>query len=130
MRKLGTAILLGAGLLASTAASAQSWGAYVGNSRGYYGYDRRGDNDWNNGARGVCSGQRPRSLEAKLRHEFREGEISRWDAMRINRQIDRLEQRQDRECSEGDWRAIQRISFQYDQIEQWIDQEAHGGWND
>jgi hypothetical protein len=117
--------------LVSPAAHAQSWGVYVGNGRGYNGYDgydRRGD--WRRGGSSVCSGQRAHSLEAKLRHEYRENEIDRWDAMRIQRQIDRLEQRQYRECQEGDWQAVQRISFQYDQIDRWIDQQAHGDWGD
>ena len=127
MRKLGTAILLSAGLLVSPAAHAQSWGGYVGKAPTYYGYDRQGG-AWDRGSRGVCSGWRAHSLEAKLRHEYRENQIDRWDAMRIQRQIDRLEQRQYRECQEGDWRAVQRISFQYDQIDRWIDQQAHGRW--
>ncbi|HSQ95232.1 MAG TPA: hypothetical protein VLM18_03915 [Croceibacterium sp.] len=126
MRKIGTAILLGAGLLVSPAAHAQSWGVYAGNARGYDGYDQHGD--WQRGGAGVCSSERAHSLEAKLRHEYRENEIDRWDAMRIQRKIDGLERKQYRECREGDWRAVQRISFQFDQIDRWIEQQAHGEW--
>lgn len=129
MRKITTAILLGASLLAAPAAHAQSWGVYVGNARGYDGYGRDGwQDDWRRGDGGVCSGRRAHELEAKLRHEYREHEISGWDAARMQRQIDRLEQKQYRECREGDWRAVQRISFQFDQIDRWIEQRAHGGW--
>ena len=126
MRKLGTAILLAAGVMVSTAANAQSWGVYVGNSPGYYGYNRQGD--WDDGVNAVCSGQQARALEARLRHEYDENEISGWDAARINRQIDRLERKQVHECREGDWRALRNISYQYSQIGQWIDQQAHGRW--
>ncbi|MGZ3172069.1 MAG: histidine kinase [Croceibacterium sp.] len=126
MRKIATAILLGAGLMAAPAAHAQSWGVYVGNAPGY---DRYGRGDWQRGDGGVCSGQRAHALEAKLRHEYRENEISDWEATRMQRQIDRLEQKQYRECREGDWRAVQRISFQFDQIDRWIEQRAHGGWD-
>ncbi|HSR01019.1 MAG TPA: histidine kinase, partial [Sphingomicrobium sp.] len=97
MRKFGATVLIAAGVLVSSAANAQSWGVYVENAPGYHGYDQRGE-DWDNGFRAVCSGQRARSLEAKLSHEAGEDEIDDWDAARIHRQIDRLEQKQDREC--------------------------------
>jgi hypothetical protein len=127
MRKIATAVLLTAGLLVSPAANAQSWGGHSGYGQRYGGYDRRGGY-WNNRARDVCSGQRARSLKAKLRHEYREGEIDGYTAERLNRQIDRLQRKQYHECREGDWRAIRNISFQYNRIDRWIDQRAHGRW--
>jgi len=126
MRIIGTAILLAAGILVSQAANAQSRDGYGGYGQRYGGYDRPGY--WNNGANGVCSGQRAHSLEAKLRHEYSENEIDGRTAERINRQIDKLERKQNHECREGDWNSVRNISFKYDQIEQWIDRLAHGGW--
>jgi hypothetical protein len=129
MRKLGTAILLAAGALLSTAANAQSWGVYIGNTPDYYGHDGYGRQGvWDDDVNATCSGQRARALEWRLRHEYEENEISGWDADRINRQIDRLERKQDHECQEGDWGAVRNISYQYRQIDQWIDQMAHGRW--
>jgi hypothetical protein len=127
MRKIGLAVLLASGLLVSPDANAQSWGGYSGYGQGYGAYDRLGGY-WNNGAGDVCSGQRARSLEAKLRHEYNEGEIDGYAAERLSRQIDRLERKRYHECREGDWNAIRNISFQYNRIDQWIDQRAHGRW--
>lgn len=126
MQKIAAAALLAAGLMVSPAAHAQSWGVYVGNGHSGFGYQR----GWDNGINSVCSGQRGYSLEARLRQEYREGEIDGRDADRIQRRIDKLEDKQRHECREGDWRAIQKIAGQYDQIGQWIDQEAHGRWRD
>ncbi|HEY7805826.1 MAG TPA: histidine kinase [Croceibacterium sp.] len=133
MRKIATAVLLAAGMMAAPAAHAQSWGVYVGNSPGYngngYGYGNGYQRGWDNGVNAVCSGQRAYRLEARLRQEYREGEIDGRDGARIQRSIDRLENKQRHECCEGDWGAIRNISYQYDQLDQWIDQEAHGRWH-
>ncbi len=134
MYKIAAAALLAAGIMVSPAAHAQSWGVYVGNAPGYYGYGNgygygyRYRPGWDNGINAVCSGQRAYALENRLRHEFQEGEIEGWQASRIQRSIDRLERKQREECREGDWRAIQSISYQYNQIGRWIDQQAHGRW--
>jgi len=129
MRKIATAVLLVAGMMVAPAAHAQSWGVYVGNAPGYYGngYGNGYQRGWD-GVNAVCSGQRAYRLEARLRQEYQEGEIDWRDGARIQRSIDRLEDKQRHECREGDMRAIQNISYQYDRIGQWIDQEAHGRW--
>jgi len=127
MQKFGTALVVAAGLLASPSANAQSWGVYIGSGPRYYQPDRHfGWNDRRIDA--VCSGQRARMLENRLRHEDDEGEIDDEDLDRIHNAIDRLEDKQDHECREGDWRNVRNISYQYDQIGAWIDREAHGRW--
>lgn len=135
MQKLATALLLAAGLMVTPAAHAQSWGGYErgGDYRGYnqgnrgnYGYDRRSDRNYALSV--TCSGQRARTLENRLQEEYREREIGQWDASRMQRSIDRLQNQAWRECREGDWRAVWNISLQYDQIGNWIDREAHGRW--
>lgn len=133
MHKLGTTIVLLAGFMVSPSANAQSWGVYIGNGPrnyqgpGYYQSDRRFG--WNDGRiNAVCSGQRAQMLEDRLRHEDDEGEIDDDDLDRIHGAIDRLEDKQDHECREGDWRGVRNISYQYDQIGAWIDREAHGRW--
>lgn len=125
LSRLGMALLTGAMLVGGTAAQAQSWGVYVGNGPGY----GRGRHGWGGGdgmMRAVCSGDRAYRLEDRLRHEENEDEIDPRTARRIHETIDRLEDRQHRECAEGDWRSVRDISYRYDQIGQWIDGEAHG----
>lgn len=136
MRKMVSAVLLGASLLVAGAANAQSYGgyggygSYNGYGRGYNGYERGDDwrqRDFGGGGvfRAVCSGARAQGLEARLRHEVAEGEINRYAAFRIHNVIDRLEDRQRQECAEGDRRSILEIAQRYDGIGQWIDREAH-----
>ncbi len=120
------ALLLAAGTLASASAGhAQSWGVWVGSQPGY-GYGWRNDGDW--ALRSVCSGERARGLESRLRHEEQEGDIDPGAADRIHDAIDRLEDRSRNECGEGDRRAIWTIAQRYDRIQSWIQNEAHGGW--
>jgi len=119
------AVMMAAGALASaSAAQAQSWGVYIG-SQPSYGYAARGD-DWV--VRSVCSGERARGLEGRLRHEQDEGEIDPGTADRMHDAIDRLEDRSRNECEEGDRRAIYGISQRFDRIQGWMENEAHGGW--
>lgn len=118
-------VLAGTAAVMGSAAQAQSWGVYVGNGPAYGPY-RHG---WVGGdamMRSVCSGERAYRLEDRLRHEENEDEIDPRTASRIHGAIDRLEDRQRRECAEGDWRSVRDISYRYDQIGQWIDGEAHG----
>ena len=127
MRKIWSVAVLGASLIARGSANAQSWGVYVGSGGAFPRYDRGYDDD-DGLARVICSGQRAHMLEDRLRHEISEDEIDDDDADRIHTAIDRLEDRQRRECREGDRRAIGDIAYRYDRIGQWIDSEAHRGW--
>jgi len=106
-------IAVAAGTLASASAGhAQGWGFWGGDSP----------------LRGVCSGERARGLEARLRHEQRDGDIDPDTADRIHDAIDRLEDRSRGECDEGDRRAIWNIAQRFDRIQGWIENSAHGGW--
>lgn len=116
-------------LAVATSANAQSWGVWVGN-QAPYGYVNRDGDDWT--VRAVCSGERARGLEGRVRHEEEEGELDPRTADRMHDAIDRLEDRSRDECEEGDRRSIWRIAQQYDRIQGWIENEAHGsersGW--
>ena len=127
MRKIWGIMAVGASLIAAGPATAQSWGIYVGTGGDHPRYDR-GYRDDDRLARVICSGQRAHMLEDRLRHEVDENEIDDDDADRIHAAIDRLEDRQHHECSEGDRGAIVAIARRYDRIGQWIDSEAHRGW--
>lgn len=131
MRRISKVMLLGAGCLLASSASAQSWGVYIGGGDGYP--ERYRDSDGDRGLFGyICSGQRAHMLEARLRHELDEDEISDGEADRIHGAIDRVEDKQRHECAEGDRRAIYDIARRYDRIGAWIEGEAHGaprpGW--
>lgn len=125
MQKAITLAMAAGALASATAAQAQGWGVYIG-SRPTYGYASRGD-DW--AARSVCSGERARALEGRLRHEQNEGEIDPATADRMHDAIDRLEDRSRDECEEGDRRAIWGISQRFDRIQSWMENEAHGSWH-
>lgn len=127
MHKMVSVVLLGVGALSATAASAQSFGIYIGNDRGYDWRYRDYDDD-DGVVRAVCSGARAHGLEARLRYEIDEDEIDGDDAARIHNAIDRLEDRQRHECAEGDRRSIYNIAQRYNGIGQWIDREAHGAY--
>jgi len=77
-------------------------------------------------SRWVCSGERARGLEARLRHEQRDGDIDPDTADCIHDAIGRLEDRSRNECDEGDRRAIWDIAQRFDRIERWIQNAAHG----
>ena len=120
------ALVMAAGALASASAvQAQEWSIQLG-SRPSYGY-APGGGDWV--FRSVCSGERARGLEGRLRHEQDEGEIDPGTAERMHDAIDRLEDRSRDECEEGDRRTIWNISQRFDRIQGWMEREAHGGWN-
>lgn len=123
MRKIAPVATLAAAVFMSSPAAAQQWGVYLGGG-GYYPPGGRYGTDYL--VYSVCSGQRAYTLENRLRHEEREGEIDEYSAARIHESIDRLEDQQRHECSEGDWRSIARIGRRYDRIGQWIESEAHG----
>ena len=129
MRKLFLCVAAaGATFAIATPASAQYYPQQYGYNPQPYGYNGYG---MGGGVQAICSGQRGRALEGKLRHELREGEIDPYAAGRIHQAIDRLENQQRRECAEGDWRSIARIGSRYDRIGQWIETSAHGyqGWD-
>lgn len=116
---------MGAVLAISGTAQAQGWGAPGGYGRpvqvDWQDRERdqdRGRADW------ICSGQRARQLEGRLRHEVGEGDIDPDTAGRMHEAIDGLEQRQRQECDEGDWRSISRIADRFDRIEGWMNAEA------
>ncbi|MBU6266731.1 MAG: histidine kinase [Sphingomonadales bacterium] len=120
------ALVFAAGALASaSAAQAQEWSIQFG-SRPVYGYGQRGGGEW--AFRAVCSGERARGLEGRLRHEEDEGEIDPGTADRMHEAIDRLEDRSRNECEEGDRRSIAGIAQRFDRIQAWMNNEAHGGW--
>jgi hypothetical protein len=123
---LGIALVASATALAAPAAQAQSFGVYIGSgpSWGWRQPAYRPAYDWR--SQQVCSGNRARQLEARLDHEYREREIDPYQADRVHEAIDGLERRQNQECREGDWRAIQDIAGRYDGIQRWIDRSAHG----
>jgi hypothetical protein len=127
MRKLLIYIAAAGATLAVAAPAAAQ---YYPQSYGYNGYGYGGYGYGSYGVDGrvqtICSGQRGYALESRLRHEEREGEIDPYAAGRIHQAIDRLEDQQRRECAEGDWRSIARISSRYDRIGQWIETSAHG----
>lgn len=130
MRKMiGLAVAAGA-LVSANSAQAQGWGVWFGSRPAYGGYVRPTDNDW--WARSVCSGQRGKMLEGRLRHEVDEEEIDPDTADRMHEAIDQLEDKARHECEEGDHRAIMGISQRFDRIQQWMENEAHGderrGW--
>ncbi len=133
MRKIWIAAALcsavSSALVAGAPAQAQNWGGYDGGHRGGWNHDgpRRGYGDnWR--IRAVCSGARADRLEDRLRREVRHGDIDRWQARRINDQIDRLEDRQRRPCAARDWGAIQWIAERYDRLDRWIDRESRDRW--
>lgn len=124
---LGTVVVL-AGLIAGTAAHAQSWGGNYENAAPQS-WEARWDDDGERQMQFICSGQRSHMLEDRLRHEVAEGAIDPGTANRIHAAIDAQEDRQRHECAEGDWRSVQHIARGYDRINQWIDRDAyHGGW--
>lgn len=127
MRRIWSVVALGASLIATGSANAQSWGIYVGTGGGHPRYSRDYDDD-DRLARAICSGQRAHALEVRLSHEVAEDEIDDDDADRIHSAIDRLEDRQRHECTEGDLRAIGDLAIRYDRIARWIDREAHRSW--
>jgi len=113
-----------AAMVTGTAAQAQGWGVWMG-SQPQYGYrGGYGGGDW--AMRAVCSGERARGLESRLRHEERDGDIDPRTADRIHDAIDRLEDRSRNECAEGDRGSIWNIAQRFDRIQGWIENEAHG----
>lgn len=126
MQKAISLVLAVGALASASAAQAQTWSFQFG-SRPAYGYAPRGEGE--RIMRSVCSGDRARGLEGRLRHEQAEGEIDEDTADRMHEAIDRLEDRSRDECDEGDRRAIWGISQRFDRIQAWMDREAHGGWH-
>lgn len=119
MRKLIYGLLIGSGLLAASAASAQRWDPYYAGradnySPGGFGY----------GGGDVCSGRRAHRLERWLENKVRSGGIDDRRADRIHSAIDANEDRARHECREGDWRAVAEISNRYDRIADWIHAES------
>ena len=124
MRKMVYGLLIGSGLLAASAASAQRWDPYYGGRSDIYspgGFGYGGD---------VCSGQRAHRLERWLENKVRSGGIDDRRADRIHSAIDANEDRARHECREGDWRAVAEISNRYDRIAGWISAESGDRWRD
>jgi len=127
---LAAALALGSAATITGTASAHDW---RGNGWGYnqpygsgwYGGGWRGDRgDFG----GTCSGQRGYGLERQLRWKTSRGLIDYRTAQRIQRDIDRLQWREQHECAEGDWRAVGQIQRDYDRIDHWIDEAAGQRW--
>lgn len=123
---LAAALALGSAATITGTASAHDW---RGGGWGYtqpYGGGWRGDRgDFG----GTCSGQRGYGLERQLRWKTSRGQIDYRTAQRIQRDIDRLQWKEQHECREGDWRAVGKINRDYDRIDRWIDEAAdqYGG---
>lgn len=125
--KMAVALMLAAGALSSAStAQAQSWGVWFG-SWPQYAYAPQRNGDW--AVRAVCTGERARGLESRLRHEQEEGEIDPRTADRMHDAIDQLEDQSRDECDEGDRRSIWGISQRFDRIQSWMENEAHGEWH-
>lgn len=125
--KLFKTAAMGLALVAMTGtAHAQGWGFS-------FSYGSPAQPDWQAQRRvdWVCSGQRARQLEGRLRHEVDEGDIDPDTADRMHEAIDGLERAQQQECYERDWRSIWGIADRYDHIEGWMNNEvrrSHWGW--
>lgn len=124
---LATALALGSAMTLSGSASAHDW---RGNG---WGYEQRWGGGWQGGRGdfgGTCSGQRGFGLERQLRWKTSRGLIDYRTAQRIQRDIDRLQWKEQHECAEGDWRALGRINRDYDRIDRWLDEAAwrRRGW--
>jgi len=126
---LAAALALGGAVIAVNPASAQDWRGGYGNGYGdsYGGYYR------SPGEQGqidsylvetTCSGQRGYQLENRLQQEVDRGQIDRWTAGRIQNAIDRLQNKEQHECSERDFRSARDIGKDYIRIRAWIDQES------
>ncbi len=126
---LAAALALGSAVtITGTASAHDGWGYWGGGWRGngWQGNAWQGDG-------GVCSGQRGYQLERELRFKTSRGLIDYRAAQRIQRDIDRLQWKEQHECAEGDWRAVGKISRDYARIDRWIDEEAEqyrGGYWD
>jgi len=124
MRKLVYGLLIGSGLLAASAASAQRWDPYYGDRADIYssgGFSYGGD---------VCSGRRAHGLERWLDRKVETGDIDYGRADRLHSAIDATEDRARHECREGDLRAVANISRQYDRIAGWIGASGGNRWRD
>lgn len=128
---LAAALALGSAATITSTASAHDWRGGWNNGWGYNqpygGGGWRGDRGDFGGA---CSGQRGFGLERQLRWKTSRGLIDYRTAQRIQRDIDRLQWKEQHECAEGDWRAVGRINRDYDRIDRWIDEAAwrRRGW--
>lgn len=122
---LAAALALSSAVAISGTASAHDW---RGNGWGYAqpnGGGWRGDRgDFG----GTCSGQRGFGLERQLRFQVERRRIDYRTAQRIQKNIDQLQRREQHECGEGDWRAVGKISRDYDRIGDWIARESGGYW--
>lgn len=117
---LCTALALGSAATITGTASAHDWRGGNG-----WGYAQPYGGGWQNGGGGgVCSGQRGYQLENELRFKTSRGLIDYRTAQRIQRDIDKLQWKEQHECREGDWRAVGKINRDYDRIDHWIDEAA------
>jgi hypothetical protein len=131
-KTITTALVLAGTVATAGAASAQSWGYDRDYGRGY-------GRSWQDQRQidrylveSTCSGQRGQALEARLWREYREGDISRADAQRIQYSIDRLQDKERHECRERDFREARDIGKRYIQLRARIDDLASRrgyGWN-
>ncbi len=119
---MAAALALGSAVtITSTASAHDGWGY----AQPWGGGGWRGDRgDFG----GTCSGQRGYGLERQLRWKTSRGLIDYRTAQRIQRDIDRLQWKEQHECREGDWRAVGKINRDYDRIDHWIDEAAGRSW--
>jgi hypothetical protein len=127
LKSLTMTLAVGASLLTGAAAQAHEWNTW-GRNDGYQRdwRDQRGmDRDL---IQSTCSGERGYNLEVRLQREVREGDIDRGSARRIQREIDRLQNKERHECREGDFREVRDISNGYIRLRAWIDRESGDGY--
>jgi hypothetical protein len=123
LKAIASGLVLGAALLISPAASAQDWRNYGGGYSPHGNYQNGGQRFQRNAflVQTTCSGERGFRTQNRLSREFRNGNLDRWTARRIQRDIDRLRYREDRECRQGDFRSARNIGQEYGRINAWID---------
>ncbi len=138
---LTTALALGSAVTISGAASAQDWHGpgYGGGHESGYDWGGGPDGSWRDRqpvdrrlAYTTCTGKRGYWMESRLQAARERGQIDWRTARRIQKSIDRLQWREQHECSEGDYRAATRIGLEYDRIGAWIARESasygNGNW--
>lgn len=129
LKAITSGLVLGAALFIVPAASAHDWRDH-GGGLGFNGDYR----DQRNGflVQTTCSGERGNRTQNYLNREIWNGNLDRWTARRIQRDIDRLRYREEHECREGDFRSARNIGQEYIRVREWIDSESNRynrGWH-
>ncbi|WP_295525498.1 hypothetical protein [Novosphingobium sp. Chol11] len=122
LKAITSGLVMGAALMIGPAAIAHDESIYGG-----YGFrgDVIGGDRWGQRAgylvQSTCSGERGLQVQRRLNREIRFGNLDRWNARRIQNDIDRLRFQEARECRQGDFRSARRIGREYSRIDARID---------